>query len=237
MLSKAFGVLGLAALMAVPAQASTTFDFTGGGNHTSVSESFSSDGITVTVTAGRFDGSNVVEYMYTDAVGHYSTGLGVDTGRTDEHYVDGSGNNDLLIFRFDKTVALESISFSHWDVDYSWQCTNWGRYGCYDWDLVGYEGDDEFSLLTGNPWTLLGTNYNPDGFNGDGVAWASLALVPYSDQLGVGAHDSNDEFKVRSLTVLEITGGVPEPATWLMMIMGFGLVGIASRRRSSLVRA
>ena len=27
------------------------------------------------------------------------------------------------------------------------------------------------------------------------------------------------------------TGGVPEPATWAMMIMGFGLVGVASRRR------
>jgi len=27
------------------------------------------------------------------------------------------------------------------------------------------------------------------------------------------------------------TPGVPEPATWLMMIMGFGLMGVASRRR------
>ncbi|WP_308909076.1 PEPxxWA-CTERM sorting domain-containing protein [Pseudokordiimonas caeni] len=29
-----------------------------------------------------------------------------------------------------------------------------------------------------------------------------------------------------------IASGIPEPATWLMMIMGFGLVGIASRRRT-----
>ncbi|WCL55354.1 PEPxxWA-CTERM sorting domain-containing protein [Gimibacter soli] len=32
------------------------------------------------------------------------------------------------------------------------------------------------------------------------------------------------------------TGGIPEPATWLMMIMGFGLVGMATRRRLALAR-
>ena len=30
-------------------------------------------------------------------------------------------------------------------------------------------------------------------------------------------------------------GGVPEPATWAMMIMGFGLVGFAARRRAAAV--
>ncbi|WCL55352.1 PEPxxWA-CTERM sorting domain-containing protein [Gimibacter soli] len=30
---------------------------------------------------------------------------------------------------------------------------------------------------------------------------------------------------------LSLVGGIPEPATWLMMIMGFGLAGMASRRR------
>ena len=32
------------------------------------------------------------------------------------------------------------------------------------------------------------------------------------------------------------TPGIPEPATWLMMIMGFGLVGVASRRRKTVWR-
>jgi hypothetical protein len=31
---------------------------------------------------------------------------------------------------------------------------------------------------------------------------------------------------------LTITSGVPEPATWAMMIVGFGLVGSAVRRRN-----
>ncbi len=28
-----------------------------------------------------------------------------------------------------------------------------------------------------------------------------------------------------------VPGGVPEPATWAMLILGFGLVGAAARRR------
>jgi hypothetical protein len=37
-------------------------------------------------------------------------------------------------------------------------------------------------------------------------------------------------------TVRVPTAGVPEPATWAMMLGGFGLLGAASRRRSRAVR-
>ena len=37
--------------------------------------------------------------------------------------------------------------------------------------------------------------------------------------------------------IVDPTPGVPEPATWAMMIMGFGLVGFAARRRSARVSA
>lgn len=32
-------------------------------------------------------------------------------------------------------------------------------------------------------------------------------------------------------------GSVPEPATWSMMILGFGAIGVAMRRRKLTVRA
>lgn len=35
------------------------------------------------------------------------------------------------------------------------------------------------------------------------------------------------------LTISEVTAAVPEPATWAMMIMGFGLIGGAMRSRQS----
>jgi hypothetical protein len=33
----------------------------------------------------------------------------------------------------------------------------------------------------------------------------------------------------------EVAAGVPEPATWAMMIGGFGLIGAAARRRKTRV--
>ncbi len=35
----------------------------------------------------------------------------------------------------------------------------------------------------------------------------------------------------------DVAGGIPEPATWAMMILGFGLVGAAARRRVARVAA
>jgi hypothetical protein len=45
-------------------------------------------------------------------------------------------------------------------------------------------------------------------------------------------------FQVAGLTVtadaLPGVGGIPEPASWAMLIMGFGLVGASMRRRASI---
>ena len=42
--------------------------------------------------------------------------------------------------------------------------------------------------------------------------------------------DANDDgFKLKAITV---TSAVPEPATWAMMLVGFGLAGASLRRRN-----
>lgn len=38
-------------------------------------------------------------------------------------------------------------------------------------------------------------------------------------------------FTVNSLTAAAVQGGVPEPSTWAMMLLGFGAVGFGLRRR------
>jgi hypothetical protein len=40
-----------------------------------------------------------------------------------------------------------------------------------------------------------------------------------------------------SLTLTQLSGAVPEPATWALFILGFGTIGASLRRRSSAVRA
>jgi hypothetical protein len=38
-------------------------------------------------------------------------------------------------------------------------------------------------------------------------------------------------FRLSEAEYRTLTGAVPEPATWGMMVLGFGLVGAAARRR------
>jgi hypothetical protein len=57
-------------------------------------------------------------------------------------------------------------------------------------------------------------------------------LVPYffeSTRAGLTGIGSSDV--AHGLAVTQLTGAVPEPATWAMMILGFGGIGFAMRRR------
>ncbi len=44
-------------------------------------------------------------------------------------------------------------------------------------------------------------------------------------------------YGANSLGTLTVTGEVPEPATWAMIVMGFGVVGMMARRRGTVVAA
>jgi hypothetical protein len=84
--------------------------------------------------------------------------------------------------------------------------------------------------------------YSDTSLNVDGIThiWATAysdgefgipdgTLVGFEDILGGG--DADYEDLVFVFTNVGVTSGIPEPATWGLMIAGFGLVGFASRRR------
>ncbi len=48
---------------------------------------------------------------------------------------------------------------------------------------------------------------------------------------GVSPNQYNGNLIPQNWSLTEVTAGVPEPATWLMLLTGFGLVGAVSRRR------
>ena len=103
-----------------------------------------------------------------------------------------------------------------------------------------------------------------DGLNGTGNVLATLDLVPNAGSCpaygasfcpfgatgvnfagtarsiafgGVANQIVFDDITFGSATPGPGTGGVPEPASWALMIAGFGLVGAASRRRRLAVAA
>ena len=109
----------------------------------------------------------------------------------------------------------------------------------YDLDITGWNVDAgskyTFVMTTGNSFRnaiVLGPEiniYNGQALSGDAYAGgtALFSNSPYSGYCETnGTCDLN--FRVSSFTP---SGAVPEPASWALMIVGFGLTGGAMRRR------
>ncbi len=93
--------------------------------------------------------------------------------------------------------------------------------------------------------TLIGTNFGPYTQDGFTAAFGTLVGRIGGTYYNLGANnslvttsagelelfywDSNNGDNSGSIS-FNILNGVPEPATWAMMIMGFGLIGSAMRR-------
>ena len=114
------------------------------------------------------------------------------------------------------------------------------------WGSIDTYNSLRFTDAAGNP--LVGSQYS---FTGSQIA----ALVPAPaagsqnsnaqnpivtflfsglDQTLVGGFrmsSTQNAFEIDNIAL--VTGGVPEPSTWAMMLLGFGAIGFAMRRRKS----
>lgn len=89
-----------------------------------------------------------------------------------------------------------------------------------------------FSNGAGAPVTFGSTQlgiFLPTGFSGSTYSTNTL-WVGFDDSRYIQPHDNHDDYIIR-------ISAVPEPATWLTMIAGFGLVGYQLRRRTTKVAA
>jgi hypothetical protein len=95
---------------------------------------------------------------------------------------------------------------------------------------AGFSADGSLTLeLFDATETLVATLFNgpPLGANGRTTFTYNGAPISYFRISG------QDSFGVNEI-LLDPQGVIPEPATWAMMIAGFGLVGFAARRRRPL---
>src|SRR5262249_972641 len=97
-------------------------------------------------------------------------------------------------------------------------------------------------VSTGNPDSVSFELFS--GTPGSGVALAPSGGTPTAASLLKSLAPGNYYLELNTNAVPRelVTGGitlfaVPEPAAWAMMITGFGLLGLAGRRRRSLVTA
>jgi hypothetical protein len=210
LIPRSIRALGIAAAFAVfggsGASSLTTTDFyLGGEGGLQSSYSFNVGGIGLTVTAGTFDPSGVYEGVSGVNVGQYGGGLGVTNSVSgDSHLLDGYGSNDILIFTFDRDVRIVSLDFSYNDDD------------------VGGEDQFRFFHEDGGVLESAGAASMIDIPGGDFYASYVFSAEEFGHLFGVGAVHHGDEFLVKKISVYTV---VPLPATLLLMLSAFGLLG------------
>lgn len=176
-------------------------------------------------------------------LGFYNSGLGVtsgdENGSGSTHTTDNQTRYDFLVLQFDRAVSLTSGKFTPYtlggyldtDATVGFGTTNvpWNNQPSLDnksFATLSGLFNGGFSTLTGSGAAntrLL----NPGGNVGN--IWLVGAAFDNADR-------RTDSFKFSNLTVSG-SSAVPEPATWAMMIFGFGVVGSAMRRRTASANA
>ncbi|HWW65863.1 MAG TPA: PEPxxWA-CTERM sorting domain-containing protein [Sphingomonadaceae bacterium] len=248
-------VIGAAMMLgAAPAMATTmTLDLTGNsstsgssGNTRTFHATVGGQTVNVQATAWTMSRDWFGNYSIQSAyLGDYDKGLGVTTNdgwwfgggsddHTNGHTIDNKDSYDFVVLQFDQLVQIDQATLTAFKIGSS-----------TDLDIstgIGTTGVNWNSILgTSDISTLLGTRTDIDRNSSTSNGHTYTVDINPSDIQGnllfVGASfdssDRDDGFKLGGLT-LSTVGAVPEPATWAMMIAGFGLVGAAMRRRPTI---
>lgn len=234
-----FCAAALAFAPSVSALAATTISFTGGSSGTDGTDgnirSFSGGGITVQASAWSYD-VNTLEKAY---LGWYSSGLGVtnngegDGSSSNSHTIDNLGQSDFVLLIFNSAVNIASAKLTPFTI--SSDAKDNDAFVSYANSSGAFTSPNPTALALNNSvfGTLQTNGYNVNGNNTLPFETALNSAGKFGNVWVIGAArpnpDSNDDgFKLSSITV---TAAVPEPATWAMMLIGFGVIGAGLRRR------
>ena len=211
-----------AALLATAAQAAVTFNFTPGSDTAGTGYSPTA-GYTVVNDFNQASDLNAI----TSGNDYSLQGPGSTTTGADPAFPSNDGTTYLSV----EAGGVANVDFAK-TFNGSFQF-DWGSIDDYNTltihtttgDVVYVPGSgsfanpangDQFSGLTNGVFTIFGS----------GITGFSLSSSKNSFEI--------DNFAVLSTGTNPLGGGVPEPATWAMMIIGFGGIGALLRRRRAL---
>ncbi len=255
-MGKVLGLLATAAALTVAAPASaapvielnTIGLFSGIGSNVNNNAINIDDGtVKVQVTAWNTTSTNLSSSSARAraTLGQWDFGLGATYSGDGSHTVDNSGRYDFILLQFDTAVALNTVTFtSGWD-GYDSDATisraniafgsgqTYKSTGTTFWNAAGAQ-------LQANKTTSNTPNNNfQNGVVNVSKRQVNPTLVTSNVWLiaaKIGSQDTyKDNFKIKGFTYVDPYdhgGAVPEPATWVMLILGMGMVGGAMRRKT-----
>lgn len=238
--------VALSTAVAVPSAqaASFVFNMTGGSSSTSgtdansrtFSSTVGSTTVNVRVTGWSLSSPTASGIVRDSYLGFYSSGLGVtsgdENGSGNTHTVDNQNRYDFLIFQFDRPVNLVSGTFTPFTLGNGPDTDATVAFGTTNiaWNSQPALNNTSYATLSG----IFNGGYST--LTGGGTT--NTRLLNPAANIGniwlVGAAFNNADGKIDAFKFSNLTVGssaVPEPATWAMMILGFGMIGSAMRRR------
>lgn len=202
---KYLGKLFLAAAVlgcASPAAAATVINFGTPSGNLGNSHTYSSAG--ETVVASGFDALGAATALFGKNAGGDEIGLGLVN--------DPSGENEIYFgkgfVQIDVSALLGKVS----NIAFHTNSTSLGE----QWSVYGSNSSGSYSGTA----LLSGTNESNANLPG-------LGSFKYYDFVSTSQAGGRNFL----LSGLSLTAAVPEPATWMTMILGFGLMGASLRRR------
>ncbi|WP_379551274.1 PEPxxWA-CTERM sorting domain-containing protein [Erythrobacter sp. W53] len=232
---KIFGTLlaSLGLAVATPSAAATIISSNGASSNNGGIEYVGSDGVNVRVTGWAALGGQTIEQV---TPGVFGGGLGIENSRESAsgHAADNGGSLDFFILQFDQAVSLGDVTF------------NTGFQNSNDTDsTIGFALSN---LPFGTDLNLAGQNLSALNFltqyestAGNPFSGDSTRNVNTAGNVGnvwliapsfINQDHQRDVYKLKSFSYTT-TPVVPEPGTWLMMILGFGLIGGAMRQKKA----
>jgi PEP-CTERM motif len=249
-----FGICALALAAATPATATVTLSLGAGGAAVTGGRTFTagtgSEAVNVRVSAWSISGattSNSSTISLATLGQHGASGLGVlfsgETNSGNQHTIDNKGRTDFIMLQFDKTVWLSNATFNAFKLDSNTYTDTDATVG-YGTTNLAWNTAPTLTNITslnalipsaqrygsGNNGTQGTNTRNIDPLNYKGNVWIISSAW---SQHNPDATFKNDAFKLNNI-LYTTRMPVPEPATWMMMIAGFGMIGGAIRRRRAL---
>lgn len=228
-------ILALAMLAAAPATAANLL--TNGGF-----EAGSTAGWTSTI----FTGSNGTAGVYTNGSNAPVSGLPTTVNAAGGNYVYLTGQGGPGAYELRQSFTLTSaatvtIKFDHFANNFAGVVYN--QNGLDPFAGVPVEFALVDLILTSTPnfdnSSPIQTFYSGSDAGGNPNPWTTYS---FNVALGAGTYDlrfaqaDNQSFFTQGVDNASVSF-VPEPASWTMLIVGFGLVGAAARRRTAALAA